>query len=176
VVTVSDVEATGADIEAQWQVNKALRLFGSAELIDQKYNAQRNRTGDANDLTGQSYGTPKASVTAGFDLQWGLGGGTAGWSMQGSYLSATRCNDDSLAQGSCLTAPGFRVGEARQRFDTRLGWEAASRQWGMALIVNNLFDKQYVQYLSNLSAPVGSPYYAGLTDPRRIQLEVKFKL
>ena len=48
--------------------------------------------------------------------------------------------------------------------------------WGLALVVNNLLDKQYVQYLSNLSSPVGSPYYAGLTEPRRIQLEVKVKL
>ena len=46
----------------------------------------------------------------------------------------------------------------------------------MALIVNNLFDKQYVNWLSNLSAPVGAPYYAGLTEPRRIQIEFKAKL
>jgi iron complex outermembrane receptor protein len=176
VVTVSDVQATGADIEAQWQLNKSLRVFGSAEVIDQKYKAQRNRPGGGNDLTGQPYGTPSTSLTAGFDVQWGLGGGMANWSMQGAYQSATRCNDDSEVQGSCLKGPGFRVGEARQRVDTRLGWEAASKQWGLALIVNNLFDKQYVQFLSNLSSPVGSPYYAGLTEPRRIQLEVKVRL
>jgi iron complex outermembrane receptor protein len=109
-------------------------------------------------------------------VQWALGGGNLNWSLQGSYLGATRCNDDSEMQGACLKAPGFRVGEARQRVDTRLGWEADTRQWGVALIVNNLFDKQYVQFLSNLSAPVGSPYYAGLSEPRHIQLEVKVKL
>ncbi|MEK8029187.1 TonB-dependent receptor [Ideonella sp. DXS29W] len=176
VVTVSDVEATGADIEAQWQIDRSMRLFGSAELIDQKYKAQRNRAGGSNDLTGQPYGTPRASLTAGVDVQWAWGSGLANWSMQGSYLSATRCNDDSEVQGACLKAPGFRVGEARQRIDTRLGWEAGSKNWGLALVVNNLLDKQYVQYLSNLSSPVGSPYYAGLTEPRRIQIEVKVKL
>ncbi len=176
VVTVSDVQATGADLEAQWQMSKDFRLFGSAELIDQTYKAQRNRTGGSNDLTGQPYGTPSTSLTAGFDVQWVLGDGHVSWSLQGSYLSATRCNDDSESQGSCLKAPGFRVGEARQRVDTRLGWEADSKQWGVGLIVNNLFDKQYVQFLSNLSAPVGSPYYAGLSEPRQIQLEVKVKL
>ncbi|WP_374562214.1 TonB-dependent receptor [Ideonella sp.] len=175
-VTVSDVQATGADLEAQWQLSKDFRLFGSAELIDQTYKAQRNPPPGANDLTGQPYGTPSTSLTAGFDVQWGLGDGNLSWSMQGSYLSATRCNDDSESQGSCLKAPGFRVGEARQRVDTRLGWEAGSKQWGVALVVNNLFDKQYVQFLSNLSSPVGSPYYAGLTEPRHIQLEVKIKL
>ena len=176
VVTSSDVQATGADLEAQWQLSKDFRVFGSAELIDQTYKAQRNRAGDSNDLTGQPYGTPTTSLTAGFDVQWGLGDGHVNWSLQGSYLSATRCNDDSEMQGACLKAPGFRVGEARQRVDTRLGWEADSKQWGVALIVNNLFDKQYVQFLSNLSAPVGSPYYAGLSEPRQIQFEVKIKL
>lgn len=79
-------------------------------------------------------------------------------------------------QGNCLKGPGFEMGEARTRIDTRLGWEADSRQWGVALVVNNLLDKQYLQFLSNLSSPVGSPYYAGLTEPRKIQVEVKFKL
>jgi len=176
IVTASDVQATGADLEAQWQLSKDFRVFGSAELIDQTYKAQRNLAPGANDLTGQPYGTPTTSLTAGFDVQWALGDGHANWSLQGSYLSATRCNDDSEMQGACLKAPGFRVGEARQRVDTRLGWEADSKQWGVALIVNNLFDKQYVQFLSNLSAPVGSPYYAGLSEPRQIQFEVKIKL
>ena len=176
VVTTSDVQATGVDLEAQWQVSRDLRLFGAAEFIDQTYKAQRNRAGDVPDLTGQPYGTPNTSLTAGVDVQWALGEGTANWTLQGSYLSATRCNDDSVAQGACLKAPGFTVGEARQRVDTRLGWDAASKKWGMALIVSNLFDKQYVQFLSNLSSVVGSPYYAGVTDPRRIQIEFKAKL
>ena len=175
-VTVSDVQATGADLEAQWQLTKGLRVFGSAELIDQTYKGQSNLAPGANDLTGQPYGTPRTSLTAGFDVQWALGDGMANWSVQGSYLSAARCNDDSEMQGTCLKGPGFRMGEARDRVDTRLGWEAASRNWGVALVVNNLLDKQYLQFLSNLSSPVGSPYYAGLTEPRKIQLEVKFKL
>jgi iron complex outermembrane receptor protein len=176
VVTVSDVQATGMDLEAQWQLSRGLRLFGAAEFIDQTYKAQPKRAGDAKDLTGQPYGTPSTSLTAGVDVQWPLLDGTANWTLQGSYQSATRCNDDSVAQGSCLKAPTFTVGEARQRIDTRLGWEAPSRQWSMALVVNNLFDKQYVNGLSNLSSVVGSPYYAGLTDPRRIQIEFKAKL
>ncbi|HJV67995.1 TonB-dependent receptor [Ideonella sp.] len=176
VVTTSDVQANGLDIEAQWQVSRELRLFGAAEFIDQTYKAQRNRAGDANDLSGQPYGTPTTSLTAGVDVQWAMGDGSANWTLQGSYLGATRCNDDSVAQGSCLRAPTFTVGEARQRVDTRLGWDAASKQWGVALVVSNLFDKQYVNWLSNLSSVVGSPYYAGLTEPRRIQIEFKAKL
>jgi iron complex outermembrane recepter protein len=115
-------------------------------------------------------------LTLGTDVQWALADGTANWTLQGSYLGRTRCNDDSVAQGNCLKAPGWEVGEAQTRVDTRIGWEAPTKKWGVGLIVNNLFDKQYVRFLSNLSSVVGSPYYAGLTDPRRIQVEVKVKL
>lgn len=176
VVTVSDVQATGADLEAQWQVSPNLRVYGAAEFIDQTYKAQRNLAGGANDLSGQPYGTPTTSLALGMDVQWPLAGGLASWSLQGAYLGATRCNDDSQAQGSCLKAPAFRIGEARERVDTRLGWEAASRQWGLGLVVNNLLDKQYIHWASNLGAPVGAPYYVGLTEPRRIQIEFSAKL
>ena len=177
VVTSTDVQATGLDLEAQWQVSRDWRLFGSMEYIDQTYKRQKNRAGDQPDLTGQPFGTPLINtLTLGSDVQWRLADGNASWTLQGSYLGRTRCNDDSPAQGTCLKAPGWEVGEAQTRVDTRLGWEAPSKQWGVGLIVNNLFDKQYVRFLSNLSSVVGSPYYAGLTDPRRIQLEVKVKL
>jgi iron complex outermembrane receptor protein len=177
VVTSTDVQATGLDLEAQWQVSRNWRLFGSMEYIDQTYKRQRNRAGDQPDLSGQPYGTPLINtLTLGTDVQWALAGGNASWTLQGSYLGRTRCNDDSAAQGTCLKAPGWEVGEAQTRVDTRIGWEAPSKKWGVGLIVNNLFDQQYVRFLSNLSSVVGSPYYAGLTDPRRIQLEVKVKL
>jgi iron complex outermembrane receptor protein len=177
VVTTNDVQATGLDLEAQWQVSRGWRLYGAMEYIDQTYKAQRNRAGDQPDLTGQPYGTPRINtLTLGTDVEWPLADGRASWTLQGSYLGRTRCNADSATQGTCLKAPGWEVGEPQTRVDTRIGWEAASRRWGIGLIVNNLFDQQYVRFLSNLSAVVGSPYYAGLTDPRRIQLEVKVKL
>ncbi|HEV8690936.1 MAG TPA: TonB-dependent receptor [Ideonella sp.] len=176
VVTNSDVQATGVDLEAQWQLSRGLRVYGSAEWIDQKYKSFEG-AGDQPDLTGQPFGTPKLSTLAlGVDTQWALGGGNASWTLQGSYIGRTRCNDDSAQQGTCLNTPAFEVGEAWTRVDTRLGWEAPSRQWGVGLIVNNLLDTQYVRFLSNLSSVVGSPYYAGLTDQRRIQIEFKAKL
>ena len=42
--------------------------------------------------------------------------------------------------------------------------------------VENLLDKQYINFASNLSAPVGSPFYVGLTDPRRVQIEFSARL
>jgi len=42
--------------------------------------------------------------------------------------------------------------------------------------VTNLFDKRYVTGLSNLSAAVGVPYTASVTDPRKFQVEFSAKL
>ena len=176
VVTVSDVEATGLDAELNWQIAAPLRLFANGEWMDQKYQGQHNVLPGAHDLTGQPYGTPTLSLAAGVDFTLALAGGKAEWSLQGSHIGATRCNDDSTAQGSCLSAPTFRVGEAHERVDTRIGWSAPADRWGVALIVNNLLDKRYVTGLSNLSAAVGVPYTASVSDPRRFQLEFSAKL
>jgi len=174
VITVSDVEATGLDGELNWQVASPLRLYVNGEWIDQKYKSQKNLAPGANDLTGQPYGTPSLSLAAGVDVSYAVAGGKAAWSLQGSHVGATRCNADSQAQGSCLATPAFKVGQARDRFDTRLGW--ANDHWGAALIVTNLFDRRYVTGLSNLSAAVGVPYTASVNDPRRFQIEFSAKL
>jgi len=174
VITVSDVEATGLDGELSWQVAAPLRLYLEGEWIDQKYKSQKNLAPGANDLTGQPYGTPSLSLAAGVDVSVALAGGKAAWSLQGSHIGATRCNGDSQAQGNCATTPAFKVGQARDRFDTRLGW--ANDHWGAALIVTNLFDKRYVSGLSNLSAAVGVPFTASVSDPRKFQIEFSARL
>jgi iron complex outermembrane recepter protein len=176
VITVSDVEASGLDGELAWQVAAPLRLFANGEWIDQKYQGQKNLAPGANDLTGQPYGTPNLSLAGGVDVTLPLAGGKAEWSLQGRYSGATRCNADSTAQGSCAATGTFKVGEARDRVDTRLGWTAPGDHWGLALIVNNLLDKRYVSGLSNLSASVGVPYTASYSDPRRFQVEFSAKL
>ena len=177
-ITVSDVEANGLDGEVSWQVASPLRLFANGEWIDQKYKSQKNvdTSSGAHDLTGQPYGTPNLSLSAGFDFTAALAGGTADWSVQGSHQGATRCNEDSATQGSCITTPAFKVGEAHDRVDTRIGWSAPAGKWGVALIVNNLLDKRYVTSLSTLSSAVGVPYTASYSDPRRFQVEFGFKL
>ena len=175
-ITVSDVEATGLDGELSWQAAAPLRLFANGEWIAQKYKSQKNLAPGANDLTGQPYGTPSLSLAAGVDVTTALAGGKAQWSLQGSHIGATRCNADSAAQGSCLSTPAFKVGQARDRVDTRLGWTAPADHWGVALIVTNLFDKRYVTGASTLSAAVGVPYTASVTDPRKFQVEFSAKL
>jgi len=173
-VTVSDVKATGLDIEGNWRATRQLRLFGAAELIDQTYKRQNNPIG--HDLTGQPYGTPRVSATAGLDYVWPAAQGQADFTLQAAYTGAQRCNDNSTNDGNCLTTPAFTVGGARTRVDTRLGWEAPEGKWGVALVVNNLLDQRYINWVSNLSAPVGVPFYAGLTPPRSFAVEFKARL
>ncbi len=175
-ITVSDVEATGLDGELSWQAAAPVRLYANGEWIDQKYKSQANVSAAQPDLTGQPYGTPSLSLAAGVDFTVALAGGKADWSLQGSHIGATRCNAASASQGSCITTPVFKVGEARNRLDTRIGWSAPANNWGVALIVNNLLDKRYVTGLSNLAATVGVPYTASYTDPRKIQFEFSAKL
>jgi len=176
VVTTSDVKATGMDVDAQWQPSAATRVFGAVEYIDQLYKGQRNVAPEGHRLTGQPYGTPQLSLALGMGYQWSIADGQADFTLQGRHQSPQRCNADSVDQGSCLTAPTFKVGEARNRVDTRLGWDAASGRWGVALVVNNLLNKQYVNWLSNLAAPVGVPFYASVTDPRKVLVELRAKL
>ena len=75
-----------------------------------------------------------------------------------------------------MSTPTFKVGEARNRVDTRLGWAAPGDHWGVALIVNNLLDKRYVTGASTLASAVGVPYTASYTDPRKFQIEFSAKL
>ena len=177
-ITVSDVQADGVDGELSWQVAAPVRLYANGEWIDQKYKSQKNvdTSSGAHDLTGQPYGTPNLSLAAGIDFTMAVAGGSADWSLQGSHQGATRCNQDSATQGSCLTTPAFKVGEAHDRLDTRLGWSAPAGKWGVALIVNNLQGKRYVTSLSTLSSAVGVPYTASYSDPRRFQVEFSAKL
>ena len=177
-ITVSDVQANGLDAELAWQVAAPVRVYANGEWIDQKYKSQKNvdTSSGAHDLTGQPYGTPSLSLAAGIDFTAALAGGKADWSVQGSHIGATRCNEDSASQGSCLTNGVFKVGEAHERLDTRIGWAAPGDHWGMALIVNNVLDKRYVSGLSNLSASVGVPYTASYSDPRKFQVEFSARL
>ena len=116
-------------------------------------------------------------MAAGVEFTLALAGGKAQWSLQGSHIGATRCNADSTTQGNCVDTGGaFKVGAARDRLDTRIGWSSAGDRWGAALIVNNLLDKRYVSGLSKLSAAVGVPYTASYSDPRKVQIELSARL
>ena len=173
-VTVSDQVATGLDIEAQWQIDRVWRLSGSAELINQTYKHYK-APGSGASLAGQPVGTPRVSATLGVDARVPMQGGVGSFGLNWGYVGAQRCNDDSVSQGNCVQGSNFKVGEAMQRVDARLGWEAPGKRWGAALLVNNLLDKQYVRWTSMMGAPFGTPY-GWVTPPRSVMLELSAKI
>ena len=176
-VTISDQRASGADLEARWQATNALRLHGAAEFISQRY--RHHVANDGADLSGQPVGTPLWTGTLGADLGWVAGPGRMTATLQGAYTGATRCNGDSVAQGTCLQTPSFSVGGARTRLDARLAWDSATRSsgsgWGAALLVNNLADKRYVTGINDVAAALGSPY-ATISAPRWVGIELHASL
>jgi iron complex outermembrane receptor protein len=173
-VTVSDQTATGLDLEANWQIDKTWRLSGAAEYIDQTYK-KFSTPGGGKSLAGQPVGTPKWTATLGAEALVPLAEGRARFSLNWAYSGEQRCNDDSQAQGSCIRTATLNIGEARQRFDARIGWDAPQQRWGVALLVNNLADKQYVSSASTTGAPMGAPY-ASVTPPRQISIEISARL
>jgi len=175
-VTVSDQKASGLDVDLRWQLTPQLRLYTAAEYIDQVY--KRHLASDGSDLGGQPVGTPRWTGTLGGDYSWALAGGTAVATLQGAYIGATRCNGESVGQGTCLQTPSFQVGGARTRLDARLGWDSAasgSARWGLALVVNNLADKRYVTGVNYIAAGLGSPY-ATISPPRTVGVELRASL
>jgi iron complex outermembrane receptor protein len=158
----------------RWQPTRDLRLNLSSEYIDQTY--KHYVTSDAINLSGQPVGTPTWAAAAGVEyFVRGVAGGDINLTLQHAYSGATRCNADSL-QGNCLVTPAFRVGEAQQRTDLRIGYEAGNHHWGLALYANNLFDKRYVTGVGNTStSTIGTPY-ASVNAPRKLGLELRLSM
>lgn len=176
-VTISDQQASGLDLDLQWQATRALRLAAAAELINQTY--RRGRSSAGQDLSGLAVGTPRLSASVGATYQWAALGGQASSGLQYAYSSAQRCNPESYVQGQCFDAAGWRVGGPRQRWDLRVGWDSQGAAgigggsgWGLALIVNNVLNEQPIHKIWYEAAPLGSAY-ATLGRPRSIALELR---
>ncbi len=173
-VSSSDQRAKGLDLELRWQPSNGLKLYLASEYINHNYGGFTS-SGGVN-LSGQAVGTPRFSAATGLDYVWrDVASGKLNFTLQHAYTGATRCNADSVQQGTCLSAPGFSVGSARNRTDGRLGWNEGAGRWGVALFVNNLFDKRYVYNVNNITAALGTPF-ASLTPGRTAGLELNIRL
>ncbi|MDY0747995.1 TonB-dependent receptor [Paucibacter sp. R3-3] len=177
IVNVSDQKATGIDLEGAWQINSNWRLSGATEFINQTYK-RYSYAKDADtsiDMAGQAVGTPRVTATLGLNARYGMLGGEGSATLNWAYSSAERCNSETSDKYMCGSFPAFRVGGPTSRFDLRVGWDAPQKKWGIAAIVQNLTDKQYVAYVSSLGSAVGSRT-ANVTSPRAVAIEVNFKM
>ncbi len=172
-VVDSDQQANGVDLDGQWKISRIWRLTGAAEYIDQTYTTYQSPNGT--NLNGQPVGTPSLSATTAVNARWPVLEGTGDFNLAYGYTGEQRCNTDTAGQGLCLHSGNVLVGQAMEKIDARLGWSAPSNRWGMALVVDNLTNVQYIKAISTLGSAVGEPY-AYLTRPRTIALEFRMKL
>jgi iron complex outermembrane receptor protein len=172
-VTTSNQHATGVDLSGNWEALRGFWLFGSAEYMRQNYGTYSIQDGATLDnLDGQPVGTPLWTMAFGGRWQWALASGRAEFLAEGNHASATRCNAHLEYSFECLNGT-VQTGIATTRVDLRLGWNAPEH-YGVALLVNNALNKQYVNVPDGggeSAYTLGTPY-ASVTAPRVILLEL----
>ncbi|RZT09830.1 iron complex outermembrane recepter protein [Duganella sp. CF402] len=173
-VISSDQKAHGLDVDGRIRLSPRVTLFGGFEYINQTYTRYQRLDAAGNvtlDLGGQPVGTPRLTAMGGVNANWEMADGRASINFQGTHASAYRCNSDN-ADLSCLTTAKLKTGTAKTKFDLRLGWDSPSSRYGVALIVNNVFDKRYIESLGGQTEQYGAPY-AYITPPRAIGVEFR---
>jgi len=173
-VISSDQKAHGLDVDGRIRLSPRVTLFGGFEYIDQAYTRYQRLDANGNvtlDLGGQAVGTPYLTAMGGVNLNWETNAGRASVNFQGTHATGTRCNSDTAAL-DCLNTPAIQTGKANSKFDLRLGWDSPGSRYGVALLVNNVFDQRYVTSLDGQTKQYGAPY-AYLTAPRQIAVEFR---
>jgi len=173
-ISSSNEQATGAELELQWQPIDALQIGFNAAYIDQTY---LNTVQNGIDVSGQPTGVPKYSFAAHASYTWrDVANGDVSFNWTYGYRSKTRCNAGSQSQGTCQMSPSFSVGTAQNRTDMRLGWDAAHDRWGVAVFASNLFNHRYVYGVDNTAGQVFGTPYANIMPPRTwgVELHAKF--
>jgi len=180
-ITTSDQSAWGADVSGNIEVIRHVALFGATEYLRQRYDAYSYvdpLTALAVNLNGQPVGTPLLTVTGGARIDWSAFGGKAGFEAQGNHTTATRCNTEITEEYGCLNVGTLRTGAAETRVDLRLGWQTLDSRYGVAVLVNNVFNKQYLVISPNggeAAFTLGTPY-ATATAPRFVGVELHARL
>lgn len=183
-VSNTNQEAKGLDLQVEWVPIDDLRLGFNGGYIDATYMHAQVPIGVNADnqivytsVSGQPAGEPKVSYSVNGSYMWhDIVGGNVTYSANFGFRGPLRCNDASVYQGKCSLPTNFDLNQAQQRTDMRLDWTANGGRWGMALYVNNLFNKQYVNGLGTVSQSVLGTPYAYITPPRMygVELRVKF--
>ena len=177
LVDTSDEQAWGLDVDATWMASEHFTLYANAEYINATYKDRMTQGDEPVDLSGEPTGEPLLSASLGASYVWALGGaGDLDMSGRYAYRGESRCNADSQLQGTCQVSPNFKVGEATQRLDVRLGWNSPNEQYGLAAFVTNVMDDQYVTGVNNLTTDIFGTPFASISEPRMwgVEATVKF--
>jgi iron complex outermembrane receptor protein len=177
LVDTSDEQAWGVDVDATWKASDHFTLYANAEYINATYKDKMTQGDEPVDLSGEPTGEPHLSASLGASYVWTLGGaGNLDVSGRYAYRGESRCNADSQLQGTCQVTPNFKVGEATQRLDMRLGWNSPNEKYGLAAYVTNVLDDQYVTGVNNLTTDIFGTPFASISEPRMwgVEATVKF--
>ena len=180
-VVVSDQEAKGLDFDARWKVSQMVTLFGGGEYIDMKYTKgsfSHPITGAVSSLNGQPTGTPRLTLMGGASVKWSGFDGFFDSTLQATHTSKTRCNAQHVVEYACMPGISFDPSLATTKVDYKLGWENQNHRYGVALLVNNLLDKQYLDYGGGgqTAFTLGTPYANSLNPPRFVGVEFKLSM
>lgn len=173
LVQTSDDEAIGVDIELDWAASDALRLRGNAQWLDSTHKRRVDSNGA--DLAGEPTGEPFWNISFGADYVIDLDGGSD-LTLQANhaYRGESRCNSQSVLQGTCGGYSAFATGEARNRTDLRARWTAPSGDLTVSAFVNNVFDNQYVGGVNNITSSTLGTAFASISAPRVWGLEIGY--
>ena len=173
LIQTSDDEAIGVDMEANWHVNDALRLHANAQWLDSTYKRRVDSNGA--DLSGEPTGEPYWSVAFGGEYVFDLNEfGDLTVQANHAYRGETRCNSQSVFQGTCGGYAAFETGEAQNRTDLRVRWTAPGEALTISAFINNAFDNQYVGGVNNLTTDTLGTPFTSISQPRVWGLEVGY--
>ncbi|MBS0226429.1 MAG: TonB-dependent receptor [Proteobacteria bacterium] len=183
VVTTSDQEAKGLELEAHWRATDALRINATATYINQTYAKGTSTITDPMsgqpvtvNLSGQPTGLALWNAAAGIEyLVHGVAGGNLDFNLMAAYTGKTRCNSASNFQGACGVYNTFRTGTATTRTDARVAWSSPKLPWSFAFFVNNLLDKRYVTGVGNVTRDILGTPYASINAPRTWGFEAAYR-
>ncbi len=182
-VSNTSQDATGLDLQLQWQPTDNLQFGFNGSYINSKYlnahvPAGLDSAGNAVylNVSGQPVDEPKYSYSLSGQYIWhDVANGDLSFYANYGYRGRMRCNDASVYQGKCALPTNFDLGAPEQRTDLRIDWTVRGGRWGVGAFVNNLFDKQYVSGLGTISQSVLGTPYAYVTPPRMWGVEARYK-
>ena len=182
-VSNTSQDATGLDLQVQWQPLDNLQFGFNGSYIDSKYAsasipAGLDSAGNAVylDVSGQPVDEPKFSYSVSGAYTWqDVAQGNLVFHANYGYRGRMRCNDGSIYQGACALPTNFDLGAPQQRTDLRIDWNARDGRWGLGAYVNNVFNQRYVSSLGTISQSVLGTPYAYVTAPRMWGVEARYK-
>lgn len=142
----------GFEVETSFRPSRALEFYGSVGHVRTEFDEFSTTTGTVTDLSGLEFVyAPRWTVAAGANLR-----------LDGGWNANLNANHRSAVFTDVVRPQSdWRVG-ARTVVNAKIGWD--SRNFGVSVFANNLFDEHYLQYdnFTSSRAVMGDPQQFGV--------------